>query len=99
MVKIIDFGDAYSPKVTSKYLKKEKNMIKYNPGKTMPFTSPEIFSRSCNFTGAQDMFSLGIMAFKMIFGTYPFSCSDTILEKLYIQGTYLDRLFVVPEQL
>ena len=98
MIKVIDFGDAYSPKVTPKYFKPEKHMFKYNPGKTLPFTSPEMFSRSNNLTGSQDIFSLGIMAFKMIFGTYPICCSETVLEKLYIEGSYTNRLFLAPEQ-
>lgn len=45
MIKIIDFGEAYCPKVTSKYLstsKSDKNTsnFKYRPGKTYPYTSP-----------------------------------------------------------
>ena len=80
MVKIIDFGQAYSPKTTPKYLEKGKGPgFKYNPGKTYPFCPPEVFSRSNDLTSQQDVFSLGIIAFKMMFGWYPIGCSESLL--------------------
>lgn len=46
-VKIIDFGESYHPKITEKYLNTNpKKDFKYNPGKTYPYTAPEVFKRS-----------------------------------------------------
>ena len=96
MIKIIDFGEAYSPKVTPRYQTKGKNLFRYNPGKTLPFAPPEIFSRSKDLTSRQDIFSLGVIAFKLFFGQYPINCSESVLEKVYSKRVYEERMFAVP---
>lgn len=99
MVKIIDYGEAYSPNITPKYLEKGKQKFRYNPGKTLPFAPPEVFSRSNNLTSKQDIFSLGIIIFKLFFGYYPINCSDSVFEKIYSKGTFMERMFFAPEQI
>ncbi len=72
-VKLIDFGEAYCPKVLSKY--KNDSIFKYRPCKTYPYSSPEAYCRSKNFTFQQDIYSFGVIAFKMLFGHYHLKCS------------------------
>ena len=89
LVKLIDFGQAYSQNVNTsdgKYLKR---------GYTFPFCSPEFFSRKNNFTIKQDIFSFAIIAWRIIFNDYMFFPSDKTL-KSYQTKSYLNKIFLAP---
>lgn len=98
MVKLIDFGESYHPETSKKYgASKNKKDFRYNPGKTVPFTAPEVYSRTDDFSSQQDIFSLGVIAFKLIFGSYPFRCSDKMTERSFKEKNYMDCVFLAPE--
>jgi serine/threonine protein kinase len=63
----------------------------------MPFTSPEVFSRNDYFGSRQDVFSLGVICYKLIFNSYPFRFNQKQAEQLYRDKEYMDRLLFVPE--
>ncbi len=98
MIKLIDFGQSYQYETSRKYsTSKNKKDFRYIPGKTAPFTAPEVYSKSDDFSSQQDIFSLGVIAFKLIFGSYPFRCSDKMTEKVLKEKNYMDYVFLTPE--
>jgi serine/threonine protein kinase len=62
LIKLIDFGESYSPKLKSSY------GVTFKRGYTFPFISPEYFERKNPFTIKQDIFSFGIIMYRFIFG-------------------------------
>jgi serine/threonine protein kinase len=62
IIKIIDFGEATHPRLAIG-----------NPGRTMPYTSPEAFdhNKSSPFNPRHDIFALGVIVYEMIFDQYP----------------------------
>ncbi|CAD8121990.1 unnamed protein product [Paramecium sonneborni] len=64
MAKITDFGEALN---TNKNIEKEK------PGKTLPFSAPEMQQKveTSKFTYAYDIYSFGVLFFELLFDRYP----------------------------
>lgn len=91
LTKLIDFGEAFSQKV------KSSQGIGFKRGYTMPFCSPEHFARKESFTMKQDVFSLGIIMYRIIFGDYPFFSSEELL-KCYKDKSYSKKILLAPER-
>lgn len=70
LTKLIDFGEAYNSNAH------KNNGAKFKRGFTFPFCSPEYFERKSNFTSKQDIFSLGMIIWRLVFNDYPFFASD-----------------------
>lgn len=70
LTKLIDFGEAFSPNIH------KSCSSNFKRGYTFPFCSPEYFQRKSNFTNKQDVFSLGMIIWRMVFNDYPFFTSS-----------------------
>ena len=102
LVKLIDFGEAYHPKVSTKYTPTNKRgnngQFIYSPGRTFPYAPPETSSRYDNFSSQQDMYSLGVIMHQLLFGTFPFECHQDTHKRLYQEKTYNERILLAPER-
>jgi serine/threonine protein kinase len=91
ITKLIDFGEAYSLKLRSS----SGTLMKR--GYTPPFCSPEYFQRKDNFIIQQDIFSLGMIIYRMIFSEYPFFPSNSLVST-YKEKTYGKKMLLAPER-
>lgn len=102
VAKLIDFGEAYHPQLTKEFenleSSKQKKAFRYSPGKTYPYAPPETSSRKDSFSSQQDVFSVGMLLFRLVFGYLPLNLSDRSFERLYRRGEYLSRIMLAPEQ-
>jgi serine/threonine protein kinase len=62
LTKLIDFDESFSPRLNSSHVSTFKR------GHTFPFCSPEYFERKGKFTIKQDVFSLGMIMYRLVFG-------------------------------
>lgn len=90
LTKLIDFGEAYSSKVLT-------SSGKFKRGYTFPFCAPEYFERKNDFSGKQDVFSLGIIIWRLIFSDYPFFTSSEAVDS-YKKKNYLKKIMLAPER-
>lgn len=95
LVKIIDFGEAYHKGTTNK-LVQNAGKGAYSPGRTFPYAPPETSQRVTDFTSQQDMYSLGVIIYQLIFGCYPFTCSSDTFKQLYRDRTFSERMMLAP---
>lgn len=78
MPKIIDFGESYHHKVCKE---------DFVPGFTHPFGAPECYYPTDLriFGPHNDIFSLGVISFQLLFSRLPFYCHDQLqLENRYL---------------
>ncbi len=73
--RIIDFGEAYHEKTLERMTPKKY----YLPGRTFPYAPPETSQRYWGFSSAQDVYSFGVIAFKLLTGQFPLNCSGNIM--------------------
>jgi len=52
--------------------------MNYAPGFTLPYCSPEVFTKKA-FSSVQDVFSFGIIMFKILTGTLPYFPCDSLI--------------------
>lgn len=102
LIKIIDFGEAYHKNTSSKFSLAEgrgqHGKFIYSPGRTFPYAPPETSLRLDGFTSQQDIYSLGVIMHQLIFGTFPFTCSQDTHKKLYQDNSYMGRIMLAPER-
>lgn len=77
--KIIDFGEAYHRETIEATAKSA-----YAPGFTLPYCAPEVF-RNKEFSSAQDMFSFGVIIFRLLLNALPIFPSDSLV-RVYRYG-------------
>ena len=99
-IKLIDFGEAYHPVVTRPFVRHYTPDCRYiySPGRTFPYAPPETSIRNYDLSSQQDVYSLGVLCFRLLTGQLPLTCSPETTEKTYIEGTYMSRVFFAPEQ-
>lgn len=88
MPKIIDFGEAYCFFICKK---------DYSPGFTNPYGPPEVFTHKA-FSTKQDVFSFGMILFRLMFNRLPFEPTDA-LKRSYANYTYNNKLFFSVESM
>lgn len=98
-VKVIDFGEAFHPATTAKYLRGEGGRLPYSPGRTFPYAPPETSIRNDSLSSQQDMYSLGMIVSKLLLDCFPFACSEERTQLLYQRREYASRIFFAPERL
>ena len=91
LTKLIDFGEAYNSKVS------KMNGADFKRGYTFPFCSPEYFERNKNFSSKQDIFSLGMIIWRLIFNDYPFFASNEAKDS-YKDKSYMKKIMLAPER-
>jgi len=52
----------------------------YRPGRTFPYAPPETSQRISRFTNQQDVFSMGVLAYELLFGCLPITCLNEKME-------------------
>ena len=82
MVKVLDFGIAKL--IGDAVVRRRLTVAGAGPG-TPAYMAPERFSSDHACDGAADVYSLGIMLYKMLAGRLPFAVSDGNLIKLALQ--------------
>lgn len=90
--KIIDFGEAYHRDTVEATLK-----TAYSPGFTLPYCAPEVFKNK-EFSSAQDMFSFGVIIFRLLLNALPFFPADSLVG-VYRAGAQHQRFLFAPEGL
>ena len=66
----------------------------YNPGFTIPYCPPEVFTHRA-FNVSQDIFSFGMIVFRVICNALPFFASDK-LKNIYTNRTYHEYIYLAP---
>ena len=69
----------------------------YVPGFTLPYCAPEVFKNK-EFCRAQDMFSFGIIIYRILMNALPFFPADSLIN-VYKAGLHHTRYFLAPEAL
>lgn len=90
--RLIDFGEAYHRDTIDSTIKGD-----YCPGFTLPYCAPEVFTGK-EFSSAQDMFSFGIIVYRLLHSALPFFPVDSLVG-VYRRKAYHSRLMVAPEAL
>jgi serine/threonine protein kinase len=91
--KIIDFGEAYHAEVVEMETAKQ---IPYSPGFTLPYCPPEVFTQK-TFSSAQDVFSFGVIMFRLLAGFLPFYPGDSLI-RVFSSGEYHWRWLLAAER-
>lgn len=72
--KIIDFGEAFHRETIESTIKNA-----YSPGFTLPYCAPEVFMKGKDFSSSQDIFSFGVVIFRVLLNILPFFPSDSLI--------------------
>lgn len=83
--KIIDFGEAYCERTCGPG---------YTPGFTNPYGPPEVFTQK-HFDLKQDVFSFGIIMFKVLFGRLPYQPTESLVGS-YKNKSYYQKFHFCP---
>jgi serine/threonine protein kinase len=71
----------------------------HKPGYTVPYSPPEIFKNESQiFLAKSDVFSLGVIMFEMIYGSYPYDIFETTERVDEIMRGYLKKWYFTPEE-
>jgi serine/threonine protein kinase len=66
----------------------------------MPYSSPESYFPSGHFDQKNDVFSLGVIAYELLYGHYPFFLSNhATRSQVYRNSDYPNHWFYNPEEL
>ncbi len=85
VVKVLDFGIAKV--IGDSAANRRLTLVGAGPG-TPAYMAPERFSSTLSCDGQTDVYSLGVMLFKMLTGQLPFAVSDGNLIKLALMHQY-----------
>lgn len=95
IIKIIDFGESYEESVFKRNLA-STDYYQYSPGLSFPYSSPEVLLRAKDFGFEQDIYSLGVILFQMLFGSTPLRCSNSEFISIYKGKVHHQRLLFAP---